>query len=530
MYVGEKEKKVYFIDYENYENNDFYVAEEVTIRGENKKRPDIVICINGIAIGVIELKRSTVSINEGIRQNLDNQSARFIERFFTTVQFIIAGNDTEGLKYATTLTPAKYYLPWIEDEKAIGKLHEKVEKLIDKKDLLIDQQIPSLFEKERLIDLIDNFIIFDRGIKKVPRYNQYFGVSNAREFLLKHEDGIIWHTQGSGKSLSMVFIAKWILSNMDNSRVLIFTDRKELDKQIQEVFNNSGEKIYRAKSCNDLLQSLNDYSKRRLICSLIHKVGIPVDEESDKNYAEYVKELNNYKKQIFRAKGDIFVFVDECHRTQAGVLHDEMKRILPEATFIGFTGTPLVKKNKATTLDKFGSKYIHTYKFDQAVKDGIVVDLCYESRNVEQRINRPDKIDEWFEAKTEGLNQFAKQKLKERWGTLQNVTSSEARLEEVVKDIIFDFEKKANKYKIRKMKNMWGSCNITKKEINFNLNLAKKKDSEIQYVIIYELLRLMQEKSNNIRTLMYKYCPKWEEYHESLNELLPKYSNKFQTY
>lgn len=440
LHIGEKEKKVYFIDYEDYTNNDFYVAEEVTIRGQNEKRPDIVIYINGIAIGVIELKRSTVSINEGIRQNLDNQKAMFIERFFTTIQFIVAGNDTEGLKYATTLTPAKYYLPWIEDEKAIGKLHEKIVNLINKNDLLIDQQLPSLFEKERLIDLIDNFIIFDGGIKKVPRYNQYFGVTNTREYSKKHESGIIWHTQGSGKSLSMVLIAKWILSNIDNSRVLIFTDRKELDKQIEDVFSNAGEKIYRAKSCSDLLKSLNDYSKGRLICSLIHKVGSSVDELSDKNYAEYIKELTKYKKENYSAKGDIFVFVDECHRSQAGLLHDEMKRILPNATFIGFTGTPLMKKSKATTLEKFG-KYIHTYKFDQAVKDGIVVDLCYESRNVEQRINRPEKIDEWFEAKTAGLNQYAKQKLKERWGTLQNVTSSGSRLDEVVKDIIFDFEK-----------------------------------------------------------------------------------------
>lgn len=440
LYVGEKEQKVYFIDYEDYTNNDFYIAEEVTVEGQNEKRPDIVIYINGIAIGVIELKRSTVSINEGIRQNLDNQKALFIERFFTTIQFVIAGNDTEGLKYATTLTPAKYYLTWIEDIKAIGELHEKVDSLINKNDFLIDQQLISLFEKERLIDLIDNFIIFDGGIKKVPRYNQYFGVSNAREYVEKHESGIIWHTQGSGKSLSMVLLAKWILANINDSRVLVFTDRKELDKQIEDVFSNVGETIYRAKSCNDLLQSLNEYSKGRLICSLIHKVGSSVDEDSDKNYADYVKELTKYKNEVYSAKGDIFVFVDECHRSQAGLLHDEMKRILPKATFIGFTGTPLMKKSKATTLEKFG-KYIHTYKFDQAVKDGIVVDLCYESRNVEQRINRPEKIDEWFEAKTAGLNEFAKQKLKERWGTLQNVTSSGSRLDEIVKDIIFDFEK-----------------------------------------------------------------------------------------
>lgn len=441
LYAGEKTTKVNFIDYDDFTKNNFYVAEEVTIRGKNEKRPDIVIYVNGIAVAVIELKRSTVSVNEGIRQNLDNQLPEFIERFFSTIQLVIAGNNTEGLMYGTTRTPAKYYLKWIEDDKAIGKLHEKVDKLINKKDLLIDQQLLSLFEKERLLDILDNFIVFDGGIKKVPRYNQYFGVSNAREFVERHEGGIIWHTQGSGKSLSMVFLAKWILANMNNSRVLIFTDRKELDKQIADVFKNVGEaQIYRARSCNDLLNSLNDYTKGRLICSLIHKVGTDYDEDPEKVYSDYIKELTNFKNNNFSAKGDIFVFVDECHRTQAGILHDEMKKILPNATFIGFTGTPLIKKSKATSLEKFG-RYIHTYKFDQAVKDNIVVDLCYESRNVEQYIGNREKIDEWFESKTEGLKEVAKRKLQERWTTLQNVSSSHPRLEEIVKDIIFDFER-----------------------------------------------------------------------------------------
>ena len=317
---------------------------------------------------------------------------------------------------------------------------KKVKKLINSKDYLIDQQLPALFEKERLIDLLDNFIIFDDRTKKVPRYNQYFGVSNAREFIKRHEGGIIWHTQGSGKSLTMVLIAKWILANIDNSRVIIFTDRKELDKQIEDVFKNTEEKIKRAKSCNDLLTSLNNYVNGKLICSLIHKVGTSVEDDSDEHYKEYIKQLSKFKSEDFEAKGDIFVFVDECHRTQAGVLHDEMKRILPNATFIGFTGTPLMKNDKNSTLKKFG-KYIHTYKFDQAVKDGIIVDLSYELRNVEQKISNQSKIDEWFETKTEGLNEFAKQKLKARWAKLQTIKSSEPRLEEIVKEIIFDFEK-----------------------------------------------------------------------------------------
>ena len=439
--AGQKTEQVYFIDFENFENNDFYVAEEVTINGNSEKRPDVVLYINGIAVAVIELKRSTVSVNEGIRQNLDNQKNEFIERFFTTIQLVIAGNDSEGLRYGTIKTPAKYYLNWQEDNQAIGDLHNRIVSMIDKSSLLIDQQLISLFQKERVLDIINNFIIYDGGIKKVPRYNQYFGVNNAREFVSRHEGGVFWHTQGSGKSLSMVTIAKWILSNIDDARVLIFTDRKELDKQIKDVFVSTGEvNIHRAKSCNDLLQSLNSYEAGNLICSLIHKVGTSVDGDSDKEYAEYIKELEKYKSTQFSAKGDIFVLVDECHRSQAGLLHKEMKRILPNATFIGFTGTPLLKKSKQTTLEQFG-RYIHTYKFNQAVEDGVVCDLSYEARSVDQKITNPSKIDEWFDAKTSGLNEFAKQRLKERWGTLQSVTSSRGRLEEIAKEIIFDFEK-----------------------------------------------------------------------------------------
>lgn len=438
--IDEKKQTVSFIDYDNPYNNDFYVAEEVTIKDDNEKRPDIVIYVNGIAVGVIELKRSTVSINEGIRQNCDNQEEIFIKNFFTTIQFVVAGNDTEGLMYGTTGTPAKYYLKWTEDKNVIGKLHEKILTTMNKDGLMIDNQLISMFHKERILDIINNFIIFDGGIKKLPRYNQYFGVTNARDFSQKRESGIYWHTQGSGKSLSMVWIAKWILANIDDSRIIVFTDRKELDKQIKNVFNDTGEQVHRASSCKDLLNCLNDYTKGRIICSLIHKVGTSIDEESDKEYEEYLKEIENFKKNELDAKGNIFVFVDECHRSQAGKLHDEMKRILLNATFFGFTGTPLLKKNKATTIEKFG-RYIHTYKFDQAVKDGVVVDLCYESRNVEQYVGRTDKVDEWFESKTEGLNEFAKNRLKERWGTLQNVTSSYERLEEVVKDIILDFER-----------------------------------------------------------------------------------------
>lgn len=333
-------------------------------------------------------------------------------------------------------------MQWKEDNKqAFDEIHKEISNIGDHTGYKLDIQLTCMLYKKRIIDLINNFIIFDRGVKKVPRYNQYFGVCNAREFAKQRHDGIIWHTQGSGKSLSMVWLAKWILSNIDNSRVLIFTDRRELDKQIRKVFIDVGEtSIHRTTDIEDLMSCLEEPKKGNLICSLIHKVGNTSESASDDEYQKYVQQLKERKTNL-NVKGNFFVFVDECHRTQSGSLHEKMKKILHNAVFFGFTGTPLLKKNKKTTLEQFGGKYIHTYKFNEAVEDGVVVDLCYEARDVEQYIGNAEKIDEWFKEKTRGLNEEGKEKLKERWATFQSITSSKNRLDEIVKDIILDFER-----------------------------------------------------------------------------------------
>ena len=442
--AGEAPKTVFFINFENPAENDFAVAEEVTVVGNNTKRPDLVVYVNGIALAVIELKRSSVSVSEGIRQNLTNQTAHFIEKFFTTMQFCMAGNDSEGLRYGTLLTPEKHYYEWQNDGFAeFPEERNETDVLIEEKSKAIehplDKQIFAMFYKKRFLDLIHNFIIFDKGIKKVCRYNQYYAIKRTQCRLSKERrGGIIWHTQGSGKTLTMIWLSKWILANNPNARVLIVTDREELDDQIEKAYKGVDENIIRTKSGENLVNIIN-YYEHRLICSLIHKFGKKGSEATDKDIDKYIEDIKKALPDNYSAKGDFVVFVDECHRTQSGKLHAAMKAIIPDGIFIGFTGTPLLKKDKKTSLETFGG-YIHTYKFDEAVRDGVVLDLRYEYRDVPQEIRSQEKIDTWFEIKTKGLTPRAKAKLKSMWATMQKVFSSRSRLEKIAFDIQFDFE------------------------------------------------------------------------------------------
>lgn len=416
-----KPETVHFIDWQNPLNNDFALAQEVTIKDKKERRPDIVLYINGIAIAVFELKKASVSASEGIRQNLSNQLHLFNKPFFTTIQFVLAGNDSNGLYYGTTKTEEKYFLKWKEE----GDVY-------DADAILLDKQVMQFCEKKRLLELIHNFIIFDFGIKKICRPNQYFGIKAAQTFIAQKEGGIIWHTQGSGKSLTMVWLAKWILENKPRARLLIVTDRTELDEQIEGVFLGVGESIVRTTSGADLITKLNT-TMPRLLCSLVHKFGRK-DENTAKEFIETLK-----MPKDFSAKGEFVVFIDECHRTQSGDLHDAMKNILPaDSLFIGFTGTPLLKKDKKKSLEVFG-RYIHTYKYDEAVADGVVLDLLYEARDIDQHVYDQKGIDDWFELITQGMNPLPKAELKQKWGTMQKVLSTKSRLEKIVFDIKKDF-------------------------------------------------------------------------------------------
>ena len=425
--TGEHRVTVKLIDWEHPLNNDFGIAEEVTLKGENTKRPDIVLYINGIAIGVLELKRSTVSVSEGIRQNLTNQRKDFIEWVFSTVQLVMAGSESQGLRYGTIKTPEKHWLRWKETDAdpAAGN------------NLLL-RELSQVCNKARMLDLLHNFIVFDAGTKKICRHNQFFGVKAAQTHVKRREGGIIWHTQGSGKSLIMVWLAKSILETNPNARVLIITDRTELDEQIEQVFNGVNEDIRRTRSGTHLLQVLSN-SVDRLVCSLVHKFG-KSGEIEDADIDDYVQDIEKHRPKGFQPPGELFVFVDECHRTQSGKLHRAMKTLLPDAMLMGFTGTPLLKGDKQRSIETFGP-YIHTYKYDEAVEDNVVLDLRYEARDIDQDLSSPEKIDEWFNNKTRGLTDTAKAQLRQRWSTMQNVLSSSERLNKIVADIVLDMAK-----------------------------------------------------------------------------------------
>jgi type I restriction enzyme R subunit len=425
--VGKNHETVFLIDWKNPTKNHFAIAEEVTLhtphpaQKTHPKRPDIVLYVNGIALGVLELKRSSKGVTEGIRQNYDSQKPEFIRPFFSTMQLVMAGNTSQGLRYGTIETPERYFLAWKEPSETGEPL---------------DRDVLNLCNPKRFLEIIHDFTVFDAGRKKLCRHNQYFGIKAAQEKLRRREGGIIWHTQGSGKSLTMVMLARWIRENITDSRVVIITDRTELDEQIQTGFIDAGETIHRTTSGADLLAVLNK-SAPAMICSLVHKFS----GKDDGDVGDYVRELNRTIPTDFRAKGDVYVFVDECHRTQSGDLHKAMKKFLPHAVFIGFTGTPLLKNDKATSIATFGG-YIHTYKFDEAVTDGVVLDLCYEARDINQYLSSHEKINQWFNAKTRGMNDIARATLKQKWGTMQRVLSARSRLEKIVADILMDMETK----------------------------------------------------------------------------------------
>jgi type I restriction enzyme, R subunit len=421
--AGQAHETVHLIDWEHPEKNDFALAEEVTLRGGYERRPDIVLYINGLAIAVIELKRSSVELADGVRQLITNQEEIFNKRFFSTVQLVLAGSDSQGLRYGTTGTPEQFFVAWKDEVK-----ESPLPSAAPFAGALLDRPLAQLVNKTRLLDLIRNFMIYDAGQKKVPRPHQFFAVKAAQERIAKLEGGVIWHTQGSGKSIVMVLVAKWLLEHDPDARILVITDRDELDKQIEGVMKNAG--VIGPESPSPRITSRAEFVEKlgaampRLLCALIHKFD--------------VADLKGEPPPVI---GRFYVFVDECHRTQGGDMNKQMKRWLEGAIFIGFTGTPLLRKDKKLTRDVFGT-YINTYKFHEGVADGVILDLKYEARDVPQRLTSQSAIDKWFEQKTKGLNNFQKAVLRKRWATMEELMSAGERKQRVIADIIEDFSLK----------------------------------------------------------------------------------------
>jgi len=419
--AGQAHETVHLVDWERPNENDFALAEEVTLKGGHERRPDLVLYLNGIAIGVIELKRSSVEVADGVRQLITNQEEIFNKGFFSTVQYVFAGSDSQGVRYGTTGTPEQFFVEWKDETGGLG------EDTIGTGDYL-DKPLAQMCGKERLLDLVRNFIIYDAGQKKVPRPHQFFGVKAAQERIRQREGGVIWHTQGSGKSILMVLIAKWLMEYDPDARILVITDRDELDKQIVGVMRNAG--VIGEDAPSPRITSRAQFVEKigattpRLLCALIHKFD-PSDLKGDPPPIH----------------GRFYIFVDECHRTQGGNMNRQMKRWMQDAIFIGFTGTPLLRKDKKTTREVFGT-YIHTYKFHEGVADGVILDLKYEARDVPQRLTSQAAIDAWFDQKTRNLNNFQKAIVRKSWATLEKLMSAGERKQRIIANIIEDFSLK----------------------------------------------------------------------------------------
>lgn len=419
-----------YIDFENIENNHFYITEEFTVNRVEQnesikaRRPDLVLFINGIPLVVIELKKSSISYENGINQLLKEQKKDEIPHLFKFVQLVIAGNTNEA-KYATVGTPKKFYSVWKEKNPKEAK--DTLKAMINNREpTSLDLTLFSLLNKKRVLKIIKDYILFDKKVKKVCRYQQFFGVEKTLKRVENIKDGIragglIWHTQGSGKSLTMVMLAKLLKLTYTNAKVIVVTDRIDLDEQIHKTFENTDIKASRASSGSDLIDKLQ--SGVGLITTLVHKF------EKVKNSKVTIKDNN------------IFVLVDESHRTQGGDLHDAMKRALPFACYLGFTGTPLLKKEKKkNSFLKFGGE-IDRYTIEDAVKDGAVLPLLYEGRLVDQEVLSPEGLVRKFDMIARELSDDAKRDLQHKWARFQKVASSEQRLELIALDINEHFKK-----------------------------------------------------------------------------------------
>ena len=461
-----KSRQLGFIDWRNPQNNLFHMTAEFPVersRSADTRRPDIVLFINGVPVAVIELKKSAESADQGISQSIRNQGADEIPRLFASAQILLAANPSDP-RYATPGTPKQFWSKWREKEISERRIGEWVntpldpaeacaifadfsphrrrhEGLMDSADgrlpTPLDNTLVALFSKDRIIDLIGSYTLFDSGIKKIARYQQYFGVKAALLRLSHYDDherrkgGVIWHTQGSGKSLTMVMLAKEIANLVDNPRIVLVTDRRDLDRQIRDTFKATGLDVRQATTGRHLLDLVEE--KAGIVTTLIHKFksGLRARETIDQSR-------------------DVFLLVDESHRSQTvkddESLHKQMRKVFPNACYIGFTGTPLLKKERST-FDRFGG-LIHAYRIDEAVEDGAVVPLLYEGRLVETDVD-DRALDRWFERHTKGLSPDQIAELKRKFSRGREVLSAEPYLVEIAADVSEDFSRnwKATPYK-----------------------------------------------------------------------------------
>lgn len=411
-----------YIDWERPENNLFHVTEEFAVESQDKlhnARPDIVLFINGIPFAVIECKAPHISVEQAVEQMIRNQQADYIPQLFKYAQIVMATNKNV-VKYATAGTPKKFWSVWKEQDTEF--LDSRLAQLVaDRAPTEQDRNIISLFSRERLMELTRYFVLFDANVKKICRYQQYFAIREIIKTIAQkdskgnRQSGVIWHTQGSGKSLTMVMLAKYILMELAvcNPRVVIVTDRKELDGQIAATFAHTRLNPARATSGRHLVELVTN-GKADVITTIINKF----------NTAERLEAKNNSR--------DVFVLIDESHRSNYGSMAAKMRTVFPNACYIGFTGTPLMKREK-NTLTKFG-KLIHKYTIQDGVEDGAIVPLIYEGRFVEQKVDE-ENIDMWFQQTTKRLTDPQKEDLRRKWSSIRRLTSTDARIKRIALDI-----------------------------------------------------------------------------------------------
>lgn len=411
-----------YIDWEHLENNLFHVTEEFAVDSLDKQhnaRPDIVLFINGIPFAVIECKAPHIPVEQAVEQMIRNQQADYIPQLFKYAQIVMATNKNT-VKYATAGTPKKFWSVWKEQDTAF--LDSGLAQFVaDRVPTEQDRNIISLFRQERLMELTRYFVLFDANVKKICRYQQYFAIREIMKTIAQQDSrgnrqgGVIWHTQGSGKSLTMVMLAKYILMMLAdcNPRVVIVTDRKELDGQIAATFSHTRLNPARATSGRHLVELVTS-GKADVVTTIINKF----------NTAERLAARNTSR--------DVFVLIDESHRSNYGSMAAKMRTVFPNACYIGFTGTPLMKREK-NTLTKFG-KLIHKYTIQDGVEDGAIVPLIYEGRFVEQKVDE-ENIDMWFRQTTKRLTDPQKEDLRQKWSSIRRLTSTDARIKRIALDI-----------------------------------------------------------------------------------------------
>lgn len=411
-----------YIDWDNPQNNVFHVTEEFAVDSRDRQhnaRPDIVLFINGIPFAVIECKAPHIPVEEAVGQMIRNQQAAYIPHLFKFAQLVVATNKN-AVKYATAGTPKKFWSVWKEQDDEW--LQTRLKALIpDRMPTEQDRNIVSLFSRERVFELIRYFILFDANVKKVCRYQQFFAVREIMKTIAENDEhgnrrsGVIWHTQGSGKSLTMVMLAKYILMELKDChpRVVIVTDRKELDAQIAATFAHTRLTPARATSGRHLVELVNS-ARADVITSIINKFNT-VERQEVKNPSR-----------------DIFVLVDESHRSNYGLMATRMRSVFPNACYIGFTGTPLMKSEK-NTMARFG-RLIHKYTIRDGVEDGAIVPLIYEGRFVEQKVDE-ENIDLWFKQTTRRLTEAQREDLRRKWSSIRRLTSTDARIKRIALDI-----------------------------------------------------------------------------------------------